>query len=227
VSKMITFRYFDAFNSGVNTGIDQVYMTSATKSKVVCVDEASGNHLVVKGQGLEVENGVIRSGIITGLVDTSPDNEAFFAVENLNIDSRLVDGTSMESFFMEIIQRLVDSDLRMLGSKGNDTLLCFEGDDRIVGGRGADAISGGKGQDMLIGGFGKDTFEFFKGYGRDTVRDFDADGSDGSQDFIKADYAMAKIKQSGDHTVINFGDGDVLRLLNVDADQVEKADFIL
>ena len=61
------------------------------------------------------------------------------------------------------------------GGDGRDILLGDSGDDTIYGGDGDDTLVGGLGDDSLTGGTGSDTFVFTANTGSDTINDFDKD----------------------------------------------------
>jgi hypothetical protein len=79
----------------------------------------------------------------------------------------------------------------------------------------------------MVGGAGSDTFVFGSDSGKDVIKDFDADGGAGLQDFIDATFPGAgAVSQSGKNTIIDFGSGDTLILLNVLPSQIDAADFV-
>jgi Ca2+-binding RTX toxin-like protein len=101
-----------------------------------------------------------------------------------------------------------------------------KGNDISLGRGGVDTLSGGVGNDRMTGGIGEDKFVFEPGFGRDVITDFDANPLDG-QDHIDATFPGADaVTQVGKHTVIDFGDGDRLTLLNVTASDIDATDFI-
>ena len=143
----------------------------------------------------------------------------------------------------------------ILGGSGNDRLYGERGDDMIDGGAGRDILYGGSGEDVLMGGAGRDTltggwgddtFVYRTGDGRDTITDFD-DGyfwgwnfyfGAGDQDLLHIDVdgfddfddILDVAYQTGNWwnptTVINFGDGDVLRLDGIYLWQLSAVDFV-
>ena len=227
MSKMITIKFFEPYLTG-DTSVGNVYMTTASATKIDCVDLDTGNHLVFRGQGFSVSHGIIDRGTITSVTDTTPGGKAFFQITNLNIDARVVSGATMADFTENALQRLVNSDVKLIGTDLDDSLQSYKGNDRIFAGKGDDTLSGVAGRDTLIGGAGHDTFTFAVDYGKDTITDFDAVGGVGLQDFIGADFALVdSINQVGANTVINFGDGDTLTLLNVNKSLIDSTDFVI
>lgn len=120
------------------------------------------------------------------------------------------------------------------GTSGADALTGTAGDNHLYGLDGDDRLEGGGGDDTLTGGAGDDIFVFATGDGADTITDFAA--GDGSPDVIDlrqvnavtgfAD-VMAAAAQIGGDTVIDFGDGDSITLLGVDATQLSAQDILL
>lgn len=118
------------------------------------------------------------------------------------------------------------------GSNFNDTITGSNGNDQLFGNGGNDRLSGGAGNDALNGGIGADTFVYAIGGGADIIGDFvqaDADKIDLTG--VPGVSTLADIQtlatQQGSNTVINFGNGDTLTLLNVTLSNLTAADFIL
>ena len=104
------------------------------------------------------------------------------------------------------------------GFAGNDTLNGLAGNDTLTGGAGDDTLTGGDGNDTLTGGDGDDTFVFDPGFGNDTITDFNPD--DDTLDISALDAAGVErplATQSGDDTVLDFGDQGHLTLKDVKA----------
>lgn len=115
------------------------------------------------------------------------------------------------------------------GGAGDDDLVGQIGGDTIKGGDGSDLIMGGKGNDTLSGNGGSDLFTFASGEGSDVIKDFDAKGGGGNQDYIGAGSDVIewlRVFQYGDDTVIDFGDGQTVVLIDVKASNVGEEDFI-
>jgi len=102
------------------------------------------------------------------------------------------------------------------GGLGNDVITGGDGDDWIVGWSENDDLHGGAGSDILEGGTGADVFRFRAGDGSDTLTDFDpAVDRLRIGDYQEADAAIAT---DGGDTVIDFGAGDVVRLVGLHPD---------
>jgi Domain of unknown function (DUF4347)/Cadherin-like/RTX calcium-binding nonapeptide repeat (4 copies)/Bacterial cadherin-like domain len=122
---------------------------------------------------------------------------------------------------------------KVYGDEGDDLLIGSQGNDRLVGGRGNDILDGGNGNDILDGGSGRNKLQ--GGTGKDTFM-LDLNGYALIKGFGGADklaivgrkksfYNQLEIKQQGKHTVIDFGDQIIAKLLRVNAEQITIADF--
>ncbi len=129
------------------------------------------------------------------------------------------------------------------GGAGNDVLRGNGDKDRLFGDSGTDNIRGGSGNDVIIGGTGDrdkmwgdggiDAFVFSVGYGVDIIMDFEDDidilrlndnmwsGTLSQQDVL--DQFATDI---GDHIRLNFGNGNILIVRDVD-DVADLANDIL
>ncbi|MDA9207447.1 hypothetical protein N9O61_01040 [Octadecabacter sp.] len=118
------------------------------------------------------------------------------------------------------------------GAAGADTLFGGQGDDTLFGGGSADILHGGKGDDELTGGNGDDVFVFEGNDGRDTITDF-INGQDkiDLSDFGQITFAnLTSNFTIGLHgptgSFIDFGNGDVLILENMNIGNLDSSDFI-
>jgi glucose/arabinose dehydrogenase len=116
----------------------------------------------------------------------------------------------------------------------NDTLRGFAGDDMIFGGSGNDFIDGGTGNDTLIGGPGSDRFVFAPGSGADVITDFAAGPGNGDRIDLTGfanihtfSEILGHANQVGGNTVLDFGNGDTLTLLNVNKANLNIDDFVI
>src|SRR5262249_28752056 len=143
-------------------------------------------------------------------------------------DAHALSGKTPTDILTSVIQHILVSNLKFIGSNLDDAVQSTVGNDHLFGGKGDDSLDGGKSKDILIGGAGDDTFHFIAGDGHDTITDFDADGGLGHQDLIAAEYSsVTSTDQVGDNTVIHFGHGDTLTLLHVDASHITGDDFVV
>ena len=106
------------------------------------------------------------------------------------------------------------------GSNFADTILGDANANTLEGRGGNDLIDGRGGADTLIGGTGADTFVYAKGYGATTISDFDQGNgafnqAEGDQLQLTGFTGQPTITNVGGNTIEDFGNGDVLTLLNV------------
>lgn len=202
-------------------------MTSRTEKKAVFTDSTSGDRLIIEGKSLAYDKGELADGIVTRFSIVDDSGKKYVTFDNVDLDADRFSG-DFASNLEDLLADIYQNDMRVVLTNKNDTLAGWDGDDLILGRDGDDYISGEKGRDVLVGGEGIDKFEFRDGFGKDTIKDFDADASDGTQDRLLADYAeIEAITRSGKDTVIDFGDGDTLTLLNVKPGDIDATDFIL
>ena len=111
---------------------------------------------------------------------------------------------------------------RLTGSGGRDYLDGGADNDVLVGGGGNDRLIGGSGNDYLVGGGGRDVFIFANGSGADRIGGFNP-----RQDKLYLDLDLFESRPTsardalsdyahyeGRNTVLDFGDGDMITLLN-------------
>lgn len=122
-----------------------------------------------------------------------------------------------------------DGDDSLLGGTGNDMLFGNADDDRLFGNEDNDTLDGGTGNDRLNGGSGSDTFVFSSGYGVDIIQDFE----DGFDMINAAGYSTADIQTAIDNAfiasiylILDFGNGDQLRIANVMDSDITIDDFV-
>lgn len=122
----------------------------------------------------------------------------------------------------------------IFGNEDDDLLLGNDGNDLIVGQKGADILDGGSGNDVLKGGTEADIFIYNENSGVDRIHDFtfshgdtlqlDAalvDAFDNLEDLYEN---IGSVDESG--ILLDFGDGDRLRLTNI-YDWAEMSEHIL
>ncbi len=124
-----------------------------------------------------------------------------------------------------------DGNDRLFGRDGDDALLGGAGDDRLTGGKGNDRLSGGTGNDELYGGGDADVFVFNRGDDVDEIfdMDFDEDRIDLScSDFGIESFAqiLAIASKDGKDVLLDFGNGDQLRIDKTDVDELTADAFI-
>jgi|GEM_PF-1918256 len=115
-----------------------------------------------------------------------------------------------------------DGDDELRGQTGYDVLNGEAGDDVLVGGEGRDHYTGGEGADRFVLGEGSDldrVWDFTSGEDVLDLRGFHL------EDFA-AFQALARVNNDGD-TVVDFGDGDMLKIYGVDIAGIAEADVLL
>lgn len=124
---------------------------------------------------------------------------------------------------------------RLYGDNGNDRLFGSDGRDVLRGGQGNDRLRGGERQDVLIGGNGADVFDFRPGDDIDIVRDLQSaqgDRVDLSRfdiDMPFSQFIKTYVTRYGDNlesAKIDFGDGDVLIIRDIEKHLLDAGDFI-
>jgi Ca2+-binding RTX toxin-like protein len=120
------------------------------------------------------------------------------------------------------------------GDDGSNALYGLAGADTLDGRGGDDTLVGGAGDDTLTGGAGDDLFDFGDGDGKDTITDFGAGTDSGDVIDLRRLTAvsnfndvMSAAAQVGDDAVLDFGGGDSIALVGVDATKLEAQDFLL
>ncbi|MCM1081868.1 MAG: hypothetical protein NC428_00175, partial [Clostridium sp.] len=94
-----------------------------------------------------------------------------------------------------------------------------EGDDVVYGESGDDVLIGGEGNDFLVGGNGNDAYIFNTGDGEDLVWDYEEGEIKDTEDRIIFGEGITPdnitLERDGDDLVIDYGDGDSIRIRNV------------
>ena len=111
----------------------------------------------------------------------------------------------------------------------------FIGNDFVLGGAGRDRIQGGEGDDILVGDGTtvksyRDEFLFGKMTGDDVILDFDVRHdtiviAKGLSDMREPKQVFDHLEQQGKHVMLDLGDGNAVKLLHVDIDDLSKANF--
>ncbi|WP_240769162.1 Ig-like domain-containing protein, partial [Paracoccus liaowanqingii] len=98
----------------------------------------------------------------------------------------------------------------------------------ITGSAASNWIEGGAGNDWLTGGGSVDTFVFSRGDGHDTITDFGNDDRINLTDYGFADFGAIAVRmtQAVDHLTIHSGEGDAIRLLDLQLADLEAAHFV-
>lgn len=169
----------------------------------------SGNDTIVGGQGGDIIHGGDGADTASYADASGPVKIALWSGRGYTGDSAGDRFYAIENIF---------------GSNFNDT---------IVGGNDDNYIRANAGDDILYGKNGDDTFAFYKGHDQDSIYDFVAGA--GSEDVIFVGgfgaafdsfaEVIAAAMQVGANTVINFGGGDQITLVNVQRTALHADDF--
>jgi hypothetical protein len=221
-----TIRLFEAFYTG-DEDLNDFALMSGTKTRAVFVDRTSLDEVIVEGKNLDYSRGILKSGIVEKFTRADSSGDKFLSVENFKVDARFLLGDTFFEQFGEITSRAVRGNLRAIGTNLDDAIGPGNKNEILIGRGGDDRLAGGLGRDILTGGTGNDTFVFVASYANDVITDFDATGGVGFQDLIDGAFAdLEAIVKSGKDTVIDFGGGDTLTLLNVKPREIDATDFL-
>ena len=117
------------------------------------------------------------------------------------------------------------------GDNGSDVLIGGAGNDLLKGNAGHDVLDGGAGDDILAGGIGADRFIY--GVGNDTILNFQ-DGIDKlvlesglwGGGAISASQLDTYVREAQtEYITLDFGNGNSLSILNVEAISTFDGDF--
>jgi hypothetical protein len=228
---MATLKYAPAASTEV--GLDYYYgigVTLTTSSKTEAIwTHHSLNSFIVEGRNLKFVDGVMVSGTVERVIFEDFEHAQLAVVEgefNAGKLGKVLDELAPANF----INKLLDGDDRVVGTTDGEYIDAGKGSDRIFAGDGDDRIFSGAGNDRITGGGGSDVFLFQSGTGttfndgRDIITDFDANGGGSDQDYLFWDDVI-DIRKSGKNTVVEYGDGDTVTLLDVKRSQIDVDDF--
>lgn len=233
---MAKMQYFDLLGEGGYFGSFYIEQTAVLQADLSTTETArfldvSNTEIVFRGTGFSYDGGDIATGTINRMQFLDAGGEKLTEISGLGADAAAIMAQMRsDTGFDGMLLQLLKGDDDIVGS-GSYDVLSFgtgKGNDTIDGRGGVDEIGGGLGKDILTGGKGNDYFVFFKEDGKDAITDFDAIGGDGNQDIIlktfdkKSDIDIVK---SGDDTIIDFGGGNTLTLLDVLRKDVSMEDF--
>jgi Ca2+-binding RTX toxin-like protein len=226
---------------------DQLHIQGQKSSdtKVIYKSAAEDqNKIVLTGTGLEWTGDVVTEGTITGITFTTKQGDPYLTIKGGNYTADQFIDAYVGGGIAGVEALVYGAKDTVTGSKISDEITSGAGADLVHGGGGADSLDGGIGKDKLFGdggndyifggadadrmtgGGGSDSFYFTSGYGKDTIVDFDAKGGGNKQDYLSLDMGEAfTVKKSGDNTVLDFGDGETLTLLDVKRADFSEADI--
>lgn len=212
----------------LNWATGRVELTAEEPRLATFVDIQSEYVLEVRGDGLRCDGDTLVDGRVERLSFFNEEGQLALKVtgeyiaRELGAYLREGNPTVFESF-------LFSGDDTFVGSKQGDYIAAGAGNDTVSGLGGDDEIYGGGGQDVLGGGKGSDVFFFERGYGMDVITDFDAQGGGHRQDYITSNgvaFDDIELRKAGDDVLMDFGNGDVLRILDARLKDITEADFL-
>jgi len=207
--------------------LNEGLVLTGTKTKAVFMDFSTGQRVVLEGQALDFENGLLVGGTVQKLSFVTAEGEVKQTISNFKVNAGLLGGDTFSDQMLDLATRFFFNGIKVVGANVGEPIATFLGNDILLGRGGDDTLNGGTGNDKYTGGTGNDTFIFATGGGKDTITDFDAVGGAGLQDYISATFPGADaITEDGKNTIIDFGGGDTLTLLNVKPTQIDVSDFI-
>lgn len=244
-------KFFDLFgpnaflNNYYNLGDGLELQDGATKKRAVLVDDLAENRIVIKGKGLDYDDGEIVAGKITAITFTDADGGRFISMTKLKATAAGFNEAADLSPFslLEYLLRGKDAITgsgvpdwiqgyggknKIHGKDGDDTIFGGKGADRLFGDKGNDTLHGNGGNDRLTGGKGSDTFHFSEtARNKVVITDFDAVGGGEAQDYLSIyEGDTFKVKKDGSDVLLKFDDGDTIRLLNVRFKDFDPADDV-
>lgn len=205
-----------------------IELTSENPASATFVDTQSNYVLKIKGDGLESDGETLVDGRVQQLSFFNEEGQLALRVTGDYTGKELGaylnggDSALFESF-------LFSGNDTFVGSKRDDYIFAGAGDDKVSGLAGSDTIYGGSGKDTLTGGLGSDFFFFGPGSGKDTITDFDATGGGHRQDYISTGgvaFDGIEFRKAGDDVLIDLGNGDLIRVLDVKLKDIDETDFL-
>lgn len=234
---------FSSFNAWTYANLALGPGASSTHASYT--DSSTGAQIVIEGQNLAYTQNAITAGSITSLTLADEDGGALITYSALDADGADWDDTFAELGFSKMIQYLQRGNDQVIGSavgealdgwdgkdvlragEGDDYLLGLAGNDKLFGEAGNDRLYGYDGNDRMTGGEDSDTFFFSGVTDKDVITDFDARGGGDEQDYLNIRSSETfTIKKSHGDVLINFVDGDSVRLLDA-AKGFDDQDIIL
>lgn len=209
---MVKVTYTEAFGDygQLETTYDMENLDLSTSSRRrAAYEDGDGDSIVLSGEDFRYRRGELRGGTVEK-VQFDGDGNVLMTIAGGEFGAKAASNA-------------------LLGNNGIRGFLQFlySADDKLLGSDRSDIIYGAGGHDRLTGGLGNDWFLFGHGDGKDVVTDFDAAGGPGAQDLIRPFSEDYEVKDAGDDTVIDFGNGDTLTLLGIDSSEISAEDFMV
>lgn len=180
------------------------------------------NFIEVHGTGLKYKHGYLVGGTITGVEFKDGNGNDYLTLDHAHV--KVTQKLDLSETFPGFPYFMAEAGNDMIvGSKEADVMFSEAGKDKLTGLNGDDTLVA-LGQATMTGNNGSDTFVFY-GLAKVLITDFDAVGGGQDQDYIYfSDQGDSKPRIYEDHhnTVLDFGHGHTVTLLNVG-----RADFSL
>lgn len=203
-------------------------------SVLYATQDQAANEILLKGSGFRYQDGELIKGTITSITFQNSDGDDYMVVSGLKLHASKLPSIASDQFDELLYNKAMAGDDTLIGTNLSQWLRGGNGDDTLVGQGGhLDVLIGGEGNDRYTGGKGCDYFATGPGQGRDVVTDFKATKSDPS-DWSSQDYFTSTpgstfgewdVRKRGNDTIIDFGHGDMLILLDVKARDIDMSDF--
>jgi Ca2+-binding RTX toxin-like protein len=212
----------------LNWAAGGVELTAEKPEIATFLDVQTNYVLTVRGEGLQSDGETLVDGKVESLSFFDKNGTLAlkvtgeYAGKELGAYVGAGDPATFESF-------LFSGNDSFVGSREDDYISAGSGDDKLSGLGGRDDIYGGAGKDEITGGLGSDFFFFGPGCGKDRIMDFDANGEGEKQDYISTGalgFDEIEFRKAGDDVLMDLGNDDVIRLVEVKLKHIDEADFL-
>jgi Ca2+-binding RTX toxin-like protein len=185
---------------------------------------ANQGSVVFTGNDLHYKAGALVGGTITHITFENAQGDDYATISGLHLT--LPGKVKMLDGIIDLFESALKGADTIMGSSELDLMAGGRGSDELIGLNGNDRMDGGPGNDTYTGKLGSDTFFCGHGYGKDVVTDFDAVGGGLQQDYLfDVSAHVYTIRQRGSDTIVDFGDGHKVTLLDVAATDVSRDDI--
>lgn len=223
-TQIFTINLLDLAEGDVITGTPGDDTLNGTDTDDI-INGLAGNDVITAGAGNDLINGGRGADRING-------GEGIDTVDYSSSSSNVI--ILLTTFFFR------PSGLGFGGDARGDRLINVENiigsdfSDILFGNREQNILEGGAGNDYLIGSGGRDQFIFKQGFGKDTVLDFNTSTNnfetlsfeyEGIESFNDLTPFISPIGFFQSSTRIDFGNGDRLTLLGVNAADLSEQNF--
>jgi len=221
---MASIKYYDGVPSDLRFPALEGVVVDGNKEFAKVYAGAGNDTLIIIGHSLVYSGSMLVGGTITEITYTAGSGDLqsqYYRIADIEWD--ISQGLSTSP----VGSALFDKNDRVVGSREANLLIAGSGDDCVRGGRGEDVLFGQKGDDHLRGGRDSDTFVFDFGDGVDIITDFRVSGPDHDRisfSLSGSDHHI-EIDQHGNDVVITYGEGDQIKLLDLELDGLSPKDF--